>query len=44
METIKLVFDGITHEMPLIEGTEHEKAIDIAKLRGDTGLITLDTR
>ena len=43
METIKLVFDGITHEMPLIEGTEHEKAIDIAKLRGDTGLITLDT-
>ncbi len=25
-----------------MEGTEHERAIDISKLRGSTGLITLD--
>ena len=29
-------------ELPLIEGTEQERAIDISKLRGQTGVITLD--
>ena len=28
--------------LPVIEGTENEKAIDISKLRTDSGLITLD--
>ena len=34
--------DGEKHEFPLITGTENEVAIDIKKLRADTGLITLD--
>ena len=29
-------------ELPIIEGSEGEKAIDISKLRGETGYITLD--
>ena len=29
-------------ELPIIEGTEGERAIDIAKLRGETGYITYD--
>ncbi len=29
-------------EMPVLEGTEHEVAVDIGNLRKDTGLITLD--
>ncbi|MBI1369644.1 MAG: citrate synthase [Planctomycetes bacterium] len=34
--------DGKTLEMPIVVGTENEKAIDIAKLRSETGYITLD--
>ncbi len=30
------------HELPLVHGTEGDDAIDIAKLRSQTGLITLD--
>lgn len=41
-ETAKIVFDGSEIELPVIEGTEQEKAIDISKLRGQTGVITLD--
>jgi citrate synthase len=40
--TAKLIVEGKTYELPLIEGTEGEKAIDITQLRQDTGLITLD--
>ena len=40
--TAKLVIDGKTFELPIIEGTEGEKAIDISRLRQETGLITLD--
>lgn len=29
-------------ELPVITGTENEKAIDISKLRGQTGLVTFD--
>jgi len=29
-------------ELPIVEGTEGERAIDISSLRGETGLITLD--
>lgn len=32
-----------TFELPIVEGTESEKAIDITKLRADTGYITLDS-
>ncbi|WP_194777497.1 citrate synthase [Pararhodonellum marinum] len=41
-EIAKLSFDGNEYEFPVLEGTENEKAIDIAKLRADSGLITLD--
>jgi len=34
--------DGQTIELPVLTGTEHEKAIDISKLRPATGHITMD--
>jgi len=37
-----LTFDGRTIEMPVIEGSEGELAVDISGLRNRTGLITLD--
>ena len=37
-----LQYNGKELELPVVEGSEHEKAIDISKLRGTTGLITLD--
>jgi len=41
-ETAKLEFEGKIYELPLVVGTEGERAIDISKLRQETGLITLD--
>jgi len=41
-EMAKLVVRGKEVELPVIEGTEHEVAIDISKLRAQTGVITLD--
>ena len=41
-EVAKIILDGKTIELPVIEGTENEKAIDIRKLRGQTGYITYD--
>ena len=38
----RLTYDGQEHELPVVVGTEGERAIDIAKLRSQTGLITLD--
>jgi len=38
----KLVVRSKEMELPVIEGTEHEVAIDISKLRAQTGVITLD--
>ena len=37
-----LTLDGKAYEIPVIEGTEGERAIDIRQLRQDTGLITFD--
>jgi citrate synthase len=37
-----LTFDGRTIELPVIEGSEGELALDISELRSRTGLITLD--
>ena len=42
MSNAILEIDGKKFEMPLIVGTENEKAIDISKLRAQTGCITLD--
>ena len=39
----KLHFNGEEYEIPVVEGTEKEKALDISKLRLQSGLITLDT-
>ena len=37
-----LNFDGKEIELPIITGSEDENAIDISKIRSETGLITLD--
>ena len=42
-ETAKIELDGKVYELPVIVGSENEKAIDISKLRDLTGYITLDT-
>ena len=42
-EVAKLVLDGKTFELPVVTGTEGEKAIDITQLRAKTGYITLDS-
>ena len=41
--TAEITLDGKTFSFPVITGTEGEKAIDITKLRDETGYITLDT-
>ncbi|MFZ5758452.1 MAG: citrate synthase [Thermodesulfobacteriota bacterium] len=38
-----LILDGKTYTLPLIEGSEGEKAIDIRKLRAQTGYVTIDS-
>ncbi|NDC92850.1 MAG: citrate synthase [Flavobacteriales bacterium] len=42
-EIAKIELDGTIYELPVVEGSENEKAIDISKLRELTGYITLDT-
>ncbi len=42
-EIAKIELDGKVYELPVIEGSENEKAIDISKLRELTGYITIDT-
>ena len=41
-DTIKLVYGNKEYELPIVEGAEGEKAVDISQLRATTGLITLD--
>ncbi len=38
----KITYNGNTFELPVIIGSEGEKAIDITRLRAETGFITLD--
>ena len=38
----ELHYDGHIYKVPVIRGTENENAIDISKLRSESGLITLD--
>ena len=40
--TARLVWDGKEIDFPVTEGTEGERAVDISRLRAETGLITLD--
>jgi citrate synthase len=39
----ELKVEGKTYKLPTIVGSENEKAVDIRKLRQDTGYITLDS-
>jgi citrate synthase len=38
----ELHYDGKVYQLPVVEGTENELALDISKLRDETGFITLD--
>lgn len=42
MSQITIQYGGKTYEFPVVEGSQGERGIDIAKLRDLTGLITLD--
>ncbi len=41
-ETVTLIIDDKEYTLPVVQGTEGERAIDISKLRAQTGLISLD--
>ncbi len=41
-DKVKLIIGDKTYEFPVVAGSEGEKAIDISKLRAETGHITLD--
>ena len=41
-ETASLKLNGQTYDLPVITGSENEKAVDISKLRGASGLVTYD--
>ena len=41
-QSATLSYDGRTTELPVIRGSEGEPAIDIGRLRAETGLITMD--
>ncbi len=41
-DTAKLTCGETEFEMPLVEGSEGERAVDVSRLRSATGLITLD--
>jgi citrate synthase len=41
-KTAQLIIDGKTYELPIVEGTLGDKALDITRLRADSGYITFD--
>src|SRR5690349_10415387 len=41
-KSAELILDGKTCKLPIVEGTEQERAVDISSLRDETGFITLD--
>lgn len=42
-EFAEIILEGKSYQMPVVEGTENEKAIDISSLRAQSGYITLDS-
>jgi citrate synthase len=42
-ETAQLTIDGVVYELPIVESSTGEKAVDIRSLRGQTDCITLDS-
>lgn len=41
-DVAKLMYNGSTIDLEIVEGTEGERAVDISQLRAQTGLVTLD--
>ncbi|HVP18866.1 MAG TPA: citrate/2-methylcitrate synthase, partial [Spirochaetia bacterium] len=41
-DTARLILEGREYELPIVVGTEGEKAVDVTSLRKATGFITLD--
>ena len=41
-ETARITVNGSAYDLPIVTGTEGERAIDISQLREATGLITID--
>jgi citrate synthase len=41
-DVAKLILDGDEIELPIVVGTEGERAVDVGKLRGETSYVTLD--
>ncbi|MFH1672261.1 MAG: citrate synthase [Pseudomonadota bacterium] len=41
-QTAQIIIDGKTLELPIITGSEGERAVDISRLRQETGLVTFD--
>ncbi len=41
-EFATLEYNGKTYKLPVVAGTENEKAIDVSRLRQESGLVTLD--
>ena len=41
-DTARITFDGRDLEMPVLRGSEDEMAVDISRLRSETGLVTMD--
>ena len=39
----ELKLEGKTYQLPIVVGSENEKAIDIRKLRAETNYVTLDS-
>src|SRR5947207_15633869 len=42
-KSAELKLDGKTYLLPVVEGTENERAFDISHLRSQSGYITLDS-
>ena len=42
-DTAEIIIEGKSYPMPVIVGTENEKAIDISSLRAKSGYVTLDS-
>ncbi|MGE0143654.1 MAG: citrate synthase [Planctomycetota bacterium] len=42
MQNAKLILDGKEHELPIVVGSEGERAFDCQKLRETTGYVTMD--
>jgi citrate synthase len=42
VDTVRLIYGDKEMVLPVVEDTEGERAIDISRLRGETGMITLD--